>query len=258
MDDLTTSILADMPPLDHELLAPVAKLDMCHGIGDGVDCGCVMHFAFICWARKAGQAIEGPSTVIPGGCPVLRSLAVALNDLSFWRDSDQRKAHLLPLIAPLVKDRPADGSHTSLRRAMRCFIDGLDVASDALRECGKPGLADRLDWIPRCDDFATLATPTHEATAEVKAVMLHATLASPAAGVLDSVYNAGEWIAMGYGKGRTVADRLDHSADCVAKAAWKASRIRGMRVKPVEAGDERSIQFARRLIALFHECIAIV
>lgn len=95
----------------------IAPLIMCSGVGDGKTTACVMAQAATIDALRKGKTLDAPTDEMECACPVLRRLAIKLNDGPWWKGNLDRTDYLRPLI-PLLLDSRGSRDLT-LRRAFK-------------------------------------------------------------------------------------------------------------------------------------------
>jgi len=86
----------------------IAPLIMSHGIGDGKTSACVMAQAATIDALRRGETLIAPTDKMECACPLLRHMAIALNDALWWEHDLERTQHLRPLIPLLLDSRISD------------------------------------------------------------------------------------------------------------------------------------------------------
>jgi hypothetical protein len=86
-------------------LTPVENLAMCAGVGDFETTACVVAQAAILDALSKGQSLNGPTDKLECACPVLRSLAIAANDVPKWASDEERTTALRGIIPALLDSR---------------------------------------------------------------------------------------------------------------------------------------------------------
>lgn len=83
----------------------IAPLIMSNGVGDGRTTACVMAQAATIDALRRGKTLETPTDEMECACPVLRRLAIRLNDTNWWKSDEERTEALRPLIPLLLDSR---------------------------------------------------------------------------------------------------------------------------------------------------------
>lgn len=81
----------------------IAPLIMGNGVGDGKTTSCVMAQAATIDALRRGETLAAPTDQMECACPLLRRMAIRLNDTAWWKDNEERTALLRPII-PLLLD----------------------------------------------------------------------------------------------------------------------------------------------------------
>ena len=138
----------------------IAPLIMGPGVGDGQTTACVMAQAATIDALRKGQTLDAPTDKMECACPILRCMAIQLNDGNWWDSNEERTEALRPLI-PLLLDSRVSGP-AYLKRAMRC----ADAAVRRLTPL-------RLEWIAKhrtgqmADDLRAGAKELRDAAALV-------------------------------------------------------------------------------------------
>lgn len=112
----------------------IAPLIMGSGVGDGKTTACVMAQAATIDALRRGETLEAPTDEMECACPVLRRIAIRLNDTNWWKSDMERTEVLRPLI-PMLLDSRGNKSVTD----RRVFL----AADNAVRVLTPM----RLDWI---------------------------------------------------------------------------------------------------------------
>jgi len=84
--------------------APIENLVMTNGVGDASITACVVAQAAIIEQLQQGKAIKA-TDYLDCACPLLRTFAIALNDISWWDSDAERTAVLRPLIPALLDSR---------------------------------------------------------------------------------------------------------------------------------------------------------
>ena len=112
----------------------IAPLIMSTGIGDGRTTSCVMAQAATIDALRKGLTLDAPTDEMECACPVLRRLAIRLNDTNWWKDDAERTEVLRPLIPMLLDSHGSD--ELTWRRAYLCFDNAARVLTPM-----------RLEWI---------------------------------------------------------------------------------------------------------------
>lgn len=135
----------------------IAPLIMCHGVGDGKTTSCVMAQAATINALRQGKTLDAPTDEMECACPVLRRLAIRLNDGAWWADDMERTAVLRPLI-PLLLDSRGDVDLT-LRRV-------FFMADKAVRELTPM----RLEWVSNNAKNEKLKTSIADGIRQIKAL----------------------------------------------------------------------------------------
>ena len=92
----------------------IAPLIMGEGVGDGKTTACVMAQAATIDALRKGKTLDAPTDEMECACPVLRRIAIRLNDTRWWKNNVERTEHLRPLI-PLLLDSKGDETLTDKR-----------------------------------------------------------------------------------------------------------------------------------------------
>ena len=92
----------------------IAPLIMGSGVGDGKTTACVMAQAATIDALRKGKTLDRATDEMECACPVLRRLAIRLNDTDWWKDNAERTEVLRPLI-PLLLDSRGTGALTMKR-----------------------------------------------------------------------------------------------------------------------------------------------
>lgn len=85
----------------------IAPLIMCAGIGDGRTTSCVMAQAATINALRKGLTLKSPTDNMECACPLLRYMAIFLNDGDWW-ESDLERTELLRPLIPLLLDSKGD------------------------------------------------------------------------------------------------------------------------------------------------------
>ena len=114
----------------------IAPLIMGLGVGDGQTTACVMAQAATIDALRKGLTLDKPTDEMECACPILRCMAIRLNDSNWWDSNEERTEALRPLI-PLLLDSRVSGP-TYFTRALRC----ADAAVRRLTPL-------RLEWIAK-------------------------------------------------------------------------------------------------------------
>ncbi len=83
----------------------IAPLIMCAGVGDGITTSCVMAQAATIDALRKGLTLDRPTDKMECACPVLRRMAIRLNDGNWWASDIERTEMLRPLIPMLLDSR---------------------------------------------------------------------------------------------------------------------------------------------------------
>ncbi len=97
----------------------IAPLIMGLGIGDGKTTACVMAQAATIDALRKGKTLETPTDEMECACPVLRCIAINLNDTAWWSDDVERTNALRPII-PMLLDSRGDRELTWRRIFFSC------------------------------------------------------------------------------------------------------------------------------------------
>ena len=92
----------------------IAPLIMGSGVGDGQTTACVMAQAACIDALRKGKTLEKPTDEMECACPVLRRIAIRLNDTEWWKSNEERTEILRPII-PLLLDSRGDKKLTDKR-----------------------------------------------------------------------------------------------------------------------------------------------
>ncbi len=92
----------------------IAPLLMKSGVGEGKTSACVMAQAATIDALRNGKTLDTPTDNMECACPVLRRLAIRLNDTNWWKNDEERTEVLRPII-PLLLDSKGDKSITDAR-----------------------------------------------------------------------------------------------------------------------------------------------
>jgi len=92
----------------------IAPLLMGAGVGDGKTTMCVMAQAACIDALRKGKTLKTPTDEMECACPVLRRMAIRLNDAKWWKDNAERTELLRPII-PLLLDSRGDRALTERR-----------------------------------------------------------------------------------------------------------------------------------------------
>jgi len=93
----------------------IAPLVMGNGVGDGKTTACVVAQSATIDALRKGNTLDAPTDRMECACPILRALAIRLNDGNWWKDDAERTKVLRPLI-PLLLDSVGDEAVTLKRR----------------------------------------------------------------------------------------------------------------------------------------------
>lgn len=148
LSQLTTEGSRNVIDLTPGIRAKIERLEVTDGIGDGQRAACVMHCAAIADAARRGESLREPTDQLACCCPVLRTVAIALNDAPWWGGAPERREWLLPLVPMLLDSKGVD--ETTQRRAMRCADVALhDFAHASAREHGFVAMIVRLAGLPR-------------------------------------------------------------------------------------------------------------
>jgi len=94
--------------------AVIAPLLMGSGVGDGKTTACVMAQAATIDALRNGRTLDKPTDKMECACPVLRRLAIRLNDTNWWNSNEERTETLRPII-PLLLDSRGNRAITDAR-----------------------------------------------------------------------------------------------------------------------------------------------
>lgn len=87
-------------------ITPVCKFTMSSGVGSlGNNTACVMAQAAILDALDKGKPIVDLTDKLDCACPVLRKLAITLNDGRWWADDLQRTRILRPLLTLILDSK---------------------------------------------------------------------------------------------------------------------------------------------------------
>lgn len=97
---------AGIAPKEYNVIAP---LIMASGVGDGKTTACLVAQAATIDALRKGQTLETPTDALECACPLLRHMAIAMNDASWWKSNEERTRHLRPLIPLLLDSRGGFG-----------------------------------------------------------------------------------------------------------------------------------------------------
>jgi hypothetical protein len=132
-------------------LCPVIHLEMGCGVGDAIIDGfhvdgqtaCLVAQANILDALAKGRSISEPTDKLDCACPMLRRLAIYLNDGNWWTDDQERTERLRPLI-PLLLDSVGDLDQTK-RRGMR-YLDFWvrEITPAIFDRVGKRDISEKL------------------------------------------------------------------------------------------------------------------
>ena len=99
-------------------LSVVEKYSMPSGLGDlDKEEACVVAQAAIVDSLCRGESIANLTDSLNCACPVLRTLAIAMNDVAWWKDAEERTSTLRPLI-PLLLDSIVSPDATAKRAAL--------------------------------------------------------------------------------------------------------------------------------------------
>ena len=100
-------------PKEYNVIAP---LIMAKGVGNGKETACLVAQAATIDALRKGQTLDKPTDELVCACPLLRRLAISMNDADWWKSNEERTEHLRPLI-PLLLDSLGSLALTKLRAA---------------------------------------------------------------------------------------------------------------------------------------------
>ena len=145
-------------------LSPVLKFRMGSGIGDGTVNGgihgeqaCLVAQAAILDAVRHGRKISAPTDKLECACPILRRLAIYINDGPWWKSDQERTEILRPLI-PLLLDSIGNLATTKKRglRYVDCWVRELTpIIFDAL---GQKEAAGKLRALVQIVDQKTITS----------------------------------------------------------------------------------------------------
>ena len=116
-----------------EDFSPVESLTMCPGVGDFEKTACVVAQAAILDALHRGVSLTEPTDELDCACPLLRHLAIGLNDTRWWDSDAERSETLRPLVGALLDSRVgplAISKRASLASGFAAYAAG-DAAGDA-------------------------------------------------------------------------------------------------------------------------------
>jgi hypothetical protein len=92
-------------------LTPLAGYTMCRGIGNLENKqACVLAQAAILDALNKGHRIAELTDELDCACPILRILLIALNDINWWENDQERSDILSPLISLILDSRVSLGA----------------------------------------------------------------------------------------------------------------------------------------------------
>ena len=92
----------------------IAPLIMSSGVGDGKRTACVMAQAATIDALRQGKTLDKPTDQMDCACPLMRRIAISINDAGWWKSDEERTQHLRPLI-PMLLDSRGDKALTKRR-----------------------------------------------------------------------------------------------------------------------------------------------
>jgi hypothetical protein len=218
-------------------LGPVAPLIMTKGVGDGKTTACVMAQAATIDALRRGETLEAATDEMKCACPVLRRLAIRLNDTDWWEDDMERTNTLRPLI-PLLLDSRGDGALTDRRvffaadqavrvlTPMRLEWIAKHSKSERVREDSTAGARLLRDLTPITD--ASTARTARDACERLKASASASAYASADASASASAYASAYAYASAsadaYAPAYADADAYAY-ADAYASASVPAQRL---------------------------------
>jgi len=103
---------------------------------------CIMSAAVAKWRVEHGEPLGSATDCLDCVCPVVRRLAISINDRSWWKDDAERTDVLLPFVDKILDTK---NEKLTLRRAFLCADYACRIfAPNALEVVKKAEWADRL------------------------------------------------------------------------------------------------------------------
>ena len=244
----------------------IAPLIMGSGVGDGQTTACVMAQAATIDALRKGKTLDAPTDKMECACPILRCMAIQLNDGNWWDSNEERTEALRPLIPLLLDSRVSEP--TCFTRALRCAdaavrrFTPLRLEWIAKHRTGKmaddlrAGAKELRDAAALVDSASAIAARTtclrlrntacchaSDAAASAASAASSASSASSAASSASSAYYA--YYAASY-----AAADASYAADFAYEYAYEYADF------AAEVASQRKV-YRNQLLALFKEIAAI-
>ena len=147
------------------------QLKLVSGVGDYESHqACIMSAAVAKHRLMHGEDLGKATDELECVCPVVRSFAIALNDLSWWDSDEERTQALMPFVDKILNTRNPElvvkRAYLCADRAMRVFAPmaleatGFKAEADKLRACAPivdPKSAKAASWASEAARAASLA-----------------------------------------------------------------------------------------------------
>jgi hypothetical protein len=203
-------------------LTPVKSLLMSKGIGDFKTTACVVAQAAILDALSRNESIKEPTDKLECACPVLRTLAITINDIPEW-PSDHTRTESLQSLIPALLDSKISLNVTAKRAQLAAkFAEYADkyaaeYAAECAAECAAAKSADSAEYAAKSAEYAAKSAKYAWDAAESAAYAEYA--AKSAEYAAKSAAKSAEFAAKSAAKSAEYAEFAAKSAEYAAKSA---------------------------------------
>lgn len=229
----------------------IAPLIMGSGVGDGKTTACVVAQAATIDALRNGKTLDKPTDEMECACPVLRRLAIRLNDTEWWKSNEERTEVLRPII-PLLLDSRGSRDLTQ-KRAYFVADQAVRVLTPIrLEYIAKHSKSERVktENAAGAKALRELAPITDAGTAQTAREVCRKLKASAYAYADASAYASADAYADASASASAYADAYAYasaSADASAYASASADAY----------ADAQKLKYRTALLEVFHACAAI-